>query len=47
MAEDARRAQAEYMAQFRSDVEAFVRREAVEARVSNGVYERAAAEHQL
>jgi hypothetical protein len=40
MAEDPARANAEYMAQFRSDVEAFVSREIVRACVSAGVYER-------
>jgi hypothetical protein len=39
-AEDAARAAAEYGAQFRSDVEAFVSREIVQACVSTGVYER-------
>jgi hypothetical protein len=40
MQEDPTRAQAEYGAVFRSDVEAFVSREIVQACVSNGVYER-------
>jgi hypothetical protein len=40
MAEDAARAGAEYMAQFRSDVEGYVVREAVMACVTPGVYER-------
>jgi hypothetical protein len=40
MADDPARAGAEYLAQFRTDVEAFVRREAVEACVALGVYER-------
>jgi hypothetical protein len=31
---------AEYLAQFRTDVEAFVLREAVEASIARGVYER-------
>jgi hypothetical protein len=39
---DAAAASAEYLAQFRSDLEAFVSREAVEACVARGVYERAA-----
>ena len=34
------KAQAEYLAQFRSDVEAFINREVVQACVSTGVYER-------
>jgi hypothetical protein len=38
---DPARANAEYMAQFRSDVEAFISREIVQACVSAGVYERA------
>ena len=37
---DPARANAEYMAQFRSDVEAFISREIVQACVSVGVYER-------
>jgi hypothetical protein len=41
MAEDSARAQAEYYAAFRSDLQAFVDREAVEACVSLGVRERA------
>jgi hypothetical protein len=41
MAADPARAAAEYLAQFRSDLEAFVSREAVESCVSWGVYERA------
>jgi hypothetical protein len=41
MEEDPARAAAEYMAQFRSDVEAFINREVVQACVSAGVYERA------
>ncbi len=40
MAEDPARAAAEYLAQFRADVEAFVLREAVEACIARGVYER-------
>jgi hypothetical protein len=40
MAEDPARAAAEYLAQFRTDLEAFVLREAVEACISHGVYER-------
>ena len=40
IAEDAARAAAEYLAQFRSDLEAFVLREAVEACISVGVRER-------
>jgi hypothetical protein len=42
MAEDPACAAAEYLAQFRVDLEAYVRREAVEACVSAGVYERGA-----
>jgi hypothetical protein len=38
---DAASASAEYMAQFRLDIEAFISREAVEACVDTGVYERA------
>lgn len=41
MADDPARASAEYMAQFRSDLEAFVVREAVEACIDTGVRERA------
>ena len=41
MAEDPARAQAEYMAQFRSDLEGYVLREAVEACVNTGIRERA------
>ena len=41
MEEDPARAAAEYGAQFRSDVEAFVSREVVNACVANGTYERA------
>ena len=41
MADDPARASAEYLAQFRSDLEAFVLREAVEACVSVGIRERA------
>jgi len=41
MERDAASAAAEYMAEFRTDVQAFVAREAVEACVSLGVYERA------
>ena len=41
MAEDPARAQAEYMAQFRSDLESYVLREAVEACVNTGIRERA------
>jgi hypothetical protein len=41
LADDPGRAAAEYLAQFRSDLEAFVLREAVEACVSAGVRERA------
>jgi hypothetical protein len=37
---DPMRAQAEYGAQFRSDVEAFINREVVQACISTGVYER-------
>jgi hypothetical protein len=40
MADDPARAAAEYLAQFRTDLEAFVMREAVEACVSRGVFER-------
>ena len=40
MAEDPARAAAEYLAQFRTDVEAFVLREAVEGCIARGVYER-------
>jgi hypothetical protein len=40
LAEDPARAAAEYLAQFRTDLEAFVSREAVEACVSRYVYER-------
>ena len=40
LADDPARGQAEYMAQFRSDLETFVLREAVEACVSVGVRER-------
>ncbi len=40
MAEDPARAAAEYLAQFRTDVEAFVLREAVEACIAHGIYER-------
>jgi hypothetical protein len=40
MQNDPARANAEYMAQFRADVEAFVSREIVQACVSTGVYER-------
>jgi hypothetical protein len=40
MADDPARASAEYLAQFRSDLEAFVVREAVEACISRGVRER-------
>jgi hypothetical protein len=40
LADDPARGQAEYMAQFRSDLESFVLREAVEACVSAGVRER-------
>jgi hypothetical protein len=36
-------AQAEYFAKFRSDIEAFITREAIEACVSTGVYERGRA----
>ncbi len=43
VADDPARASSEYLAQFRTDVEAFVLREAVEACVSRGVYERAPA----
>ena len=41
VAEDPARAQAEYMAQFRSDLEGYVLREAVEACVNTGIRERA------
>ena len=41
MASDPARAAAEYLAQFRTDLEAFVSREAVEACVTWGCYERA------
>ena len=41
MADDPARAQAEYMAQFRSDLEGYVLREAVEACVNTGIRERA------
>jgi hypothetical protein len=41
LADDPARAQAEYLAQFRTDLEAFVIREAVEGCVSTGVFERA------
>lgn len=37
-------AQAEYFAQFRTDIEAFISREAVEACISSGVYERGRVE---
>ena len=40
MERDAAAASAEYMAQFRTDVEAFITREAVEACVNSGVHER-------
>jgi hypothetical protein len=40
MAEDPARAQAEYLALFRSDLEAFVNRQAVEACITRGVFER-------
>jgi hypothetical protein len=40
VADDPSAAQAEYFAQFRSDLEAFISREAVEAVTSVGVYER-------
>ena len=40
MENDPSSAQAEYYAQFRSDIEGFVAREAVEACVANGIYER-------
>jgi hypothetical protein len=40
MQADPARANAEYLAQFRADVEAFVSREIVQACVSTGVYER-------
>jgi hypothetical protein len=41
MAEDEARARAEYMAEFRSDLEAFVSREALQACVATEIYERA------
>jgi hypothetical protein len=41
MERDPASAQAEYLAQFRSDIESFVNREAVEACVALGVFERA------
>ena len=41
MERDPAAASAEYLAQFRSDLEAFVSREVVEACISPGVYERA------
>ena len=41
VADDPARAAAEYLAQFRSDLEAFVAREAVEACILTGVYEQA------
>jgi hypothetical protein len=41
MERDAASASAEYLAQFRLDIEAFISREAVEACVDTGVYERA------
>jgi hypothetical protein len=40
MADDEARASAEYLAMFRTDLEAFVLREVVDANVSKGVYER-------
>lgn len=40
MERDAASARAEYLAQFRADIEAFITRESVEACISNGVYER-------
>jgi hypothetical protein len=40
LADDPARAEAEYLAEFRSDLEAFVSREAVLACISAGVYER-------
>jgi hypothetical protein len=40
MEENPAKASAEYLAQFRADVEAFINREAVQACVSMGVYER-------
>jgi hypothetical protein len=42
MADDPARAAAEYLAHFRTDLEAFVAREAVEACISANVYERGA-----
>ena len=39
IAEDAARASAEYLAQFRSDIEAFIRREVVDACVLRGIFE--------
>jgi hypothetical protein len=41
MANDPARASAEYMAQFRTDIESFISREAVEACIAHGVRERA------
>jgi hypothetical protein len=41
LARDAAAASAEYLAQFRSDLEVFVSREAVEACIARGVFERA------
>jgi len=40
VAEDPSRARAEYMAQFRTDIESFINREAVEACVEQGIRER-------
>ncbi len=40
MERDAASARAEYLAKFRADIEAFITREAVEACISKGVYER-------
>jgi len=45
LAEDPARYSAEYLAQFRDDIAAFVSREAVEACVSQGVFERAPEPH--
>jgi hypothetical protein len=39
IAEDAARASAEYLAQFRSDIEAFIMREVVDACVLRGIFE--------
>jgi hypothetical protein len=46
MAEDVARASAEYLALFRSDIEAFIRREVVDACVVRGMFERPPASRQ-